>query len=1001
MRIVETEIGRSLESIIEAENINLDDTSIYFLLPDIPSIVQAENIFLKKNGLWGEKLLTFGKLSFISNLKGNERKNVISRMGRLFLMEEIVDELCTEFSYFKNKCFVKGFSESLLRIVAELKHAKITAFDLLNISKKEVEGDLKNKLKDLAQVFEQYQKKLERENLIDDIDKLKLLSQSTSKGGLSKIIPDVNKIVVFGFYDFTPSQLEVLKTIDEAGYDLAIYIIQLDKVPGFKSTVIKKMENWLGRIEIEKLAERNQNGCRLEIHSFPSLRDEVEFAAKEINRMILEEAASPGEIAIVSRTLANKDSLIASVFQRHAIPYSISTAGGLGASSLGQFILTLLSVKTSGFEKKHFINLLRNPYLSAFLKHENIYDFVSLIEMKSSRRRTIRGAKPWKELLSSVSDSEYSSVSARVKKIISIITEKFNSLNVGALTEDLANVMDELLIYESVIGFSDNKDVHSNHWDSFYRFIKELRYLSKFRFRGKRVDGLSDFISLLKELWIEEKFSHASSESVEKVQILDALKMRGTTFPIIFILDLGEKSFPLPLIRDPILKDDDRAHVNEYIGNRALYEEFHHSESEDLLFDLIKSSAKKKLYASYSYSDEKERPNLPSYLVVGLGKILGVMPKKHLLEDSFKSHESIYTKTDLAKHLFYMNTQQDFKLENYFEYLPQNIRYVLKGLRAEAKRLEFNDIYSEFEGNIKDPNLLPDQKDFTPTELEIYGQCPFRYFAGHMLNLERAEEIEDDVSALDLGLFCHRFLKEFFVSIAKKHEGRLDLRQTSDDEIKELLREFLKEKDIDNEFGWLSEGKRALIKKRITEQVLPQFMHFESIRIREWNEVGFFPTDFEKEIDFEIGDIKLSGIVDRIDVGDRGVLIIDYKLRPSSIRKFFDYRNLQLPLYLSAYERQGVKPQGGFFRFLEKPNREIGLAENAKKSVEGQISSAEQQVRMYVGLMKTGFFSPVIEEKKSGFEKEEIELRKDNRGPCGWCEFIDLCRVQGGTFRKL
>jgi len=216
MRIVETQIGESLQSIIGSENINLDDPSIYFLLPDIPAIVQAEGIFLRKNGLWGERLLTFGKLSFICNLKSKERRNVISRMGRLFLMEEIVDELCSEFSYFKNKCFVKGFSESLLKIVAELKHAKITPLDLLNISKKEGDGDLKNKLKDLAQVFEHYQNKLERENLIDDIDKLRLLSRCASKGGLSNILPDAKKIAVFGFYDFTPSQLEVLKSVDRA-----------------------------------------------------------------------------------------------------------------------------------------------------------------------------------------------------------------------------------------------------------------------------------------------------------------------------------------------------------------------------------------------------------------------------------------------------------------------------------------------------------------------------------------------------------------------------------------------------------------------------------------------------------------------------------------------------------------------------------------------------------------------------------------------------------------
>jgi RecB family exonuclease len=145
----------------------------------------------------------------------------------------------------------------------------------------------------------------------------------------------------------------------------------------------------------------------------------------------------------------------------------------------------------------------------------------------------------------------------------------------------------------------------------------------------------------------------------------------------------------------------------------------------------------------------------------------------------------------------------------------------------------------------------------------------------------------------------------------------------------------------------------------------------------------------------------LSGIVDRIDFGDQGLLVIDYKLKPSSTRKFFDFRNLQLPLYLYAFSKLGEKPLGGFFRFLERPNREIGFQEKGNKSVQNQISSAERQVRIYLNLISEGLFPPVIDDKGSGFEDREVELRKDDRGPCGWCEYSDLCRAPGGVFRRL
>jgi len=464
---------------------------------------------------------------------------------------------------------------------------------------------------------------------------------------------------------------------------------------------------------------------------------------------------------------------------------------------------------------------------------------------------------------------------------------------------------------------------------------------------------------------------------------------------------VAERGFPLPFIRDPILKNDERKHINDYIGNRPLYEELNHYESEDLLFDLIKSSARKRLYISYSYRDERDRSALPSYLVYEVEKKLGVKPNKHFFEDRFESYNCVYTKPRLAEHLFYVYRFQNFEFQNYLKYLPESIKYVLKGMSAERRRLEINGIFSEFEGKIQNVELLPELNETSPTKLETYGQCPFRFFASHILDLRKADEIEDDVNSLDLGLFYHRILKEFLLLLSEKTGGRVDLRKISDEEISESLKGFLNQTDFNKEFSWLSEGKRELAIKRIIEQVLPQFIHFEVLRIREANELGFFPAGFERRIDFKVDDIKLSGIVDRIDFGDQGLLVIDYKLKPSSTRKFFDFRNLQLPLYLYAFSKLGEKPLGGFFRFLERPNREIGFQEKGNKSVQNQISSAERQVRIYLNLISEGLFPPVIDDKGSGFEDREVELRKDDRGPCGWCEYSDLCRAPGGVFRRL
>lgn len=135
-------LSGSLQTIVEKESLDLYGSSIYFLLPDIPAINQAEQLFLKQ-GLWGQRLLTFGKLATLANLKGERKFPELSRMGRLFLMEEVIRELTNSFSYFKEISSIKGFSESLVRLVAELKHMKLAPNNLTEIAGKLRDNELK------------------------------------------------------------------------------------------------------------------------------------------------------------------------------------------------------------------------------------------------------------------------------------------------------------------------------------------------------------------------------------------------------------------------------------------------------------------------------------------------------------------------------------------------------------------------------------------------------------------------------------------------------------------------------------------------------------------------------------------------------------------------------------------------------------------------------------------------------------------------------------------
>ena len=99
MKTIKISAGLHFSDLVLQENYNPGDESIHFLLPDIPSTVQAEQVFIENHGLWGERLLTFAKLAGTLNINLNNPPNIISRTARLLLAEQIVSEHFDDLNY--------------------------------------------------------------------------------------------------------------------------------------------------------------------------------------------------------------------------------------------------------------------------------------------------------------------------------------------------------------------------------------------------------------------------------------------------------------------------------------------------------------------------------------------------------------------------------------------------------------------------------------------------------------------------------------------------------------------------------------------------------------------------------------------------------------------------------------------------------------------------------------------------------------------------------------
>jgi ATP-dependent helicase/nuclease subunit B len=264
----------------------------------------------------------------------------------------------------------------------------------------------------------------------------------------------------------------------------------------------------------------------------------------------------------------------------------------------------------------------------------------------------------------------------------------------------------------------------------------------------------------------------------------------------------------------------------------------------------------------------------------------------------------------------------------------------------------------------------------SPTALERLAECPFRYFAAQMLDLEELEEPEgeESLSNLEIGSLYHEVLEKF--------------RRGSDLE-KALAEAFA-----------AFEGKRTIrypvlweVEKERISETLATFTASENL-------TEFKPREFEKalraELALEVGGRKtvaFRGFVDRIDAGPDGVFrIVDYKKSRGKYGStmetgIFKKGWLQAPIYLLLAEKVlgGATPAKALFAyyFIEA----LVAGEKWELSLDGAFfgrrAEFEAQLR---GLLET-------------IPRGEFPIRPGEH--CRSCEFGTVCRKSHGpTLRR-
>ena len=271
---------------------------------------------------------------------------------------------------------------------------------------------------------------------------------------------------------------------------------------------------------------------------------------------------------------------------------------------------------------------------------------------------------------------------------------------------------------------------------------------------------------------------------------------------------------------------------------------------------------------------------------------------------------------------------------------------------------------------IRDEALLPILREksavTSPTALESFLQCPFQYFAGKTLRLRPAPlRPEERLDFLTQGNIVHQVLKEWWNQpqpIAAVFER--------------VLAGVLAERHIP--FGYHTE--------RLRNQMLDDLTRFASDH--SWQRDAF-RSQTEAEFQFPIGEVTISGKIDRLDTGPGGqAYVIDYKYS-STARAKARVKNenlLQAPLYLLAAEQVfHARPEGMFYLGLKGEILYVGWSGtqllDSLPMPENWLAATRERTLRIVGEIRSG----------------RADAAPADTADCRFCDYRDACRVEVKT----
>lgn len=392
--------------------------------------------------------------------------------------------------------------------------------------------------------------------------------------------------------------------------------------------------------------------------------------------------------------------------------------------------------------------------------------------------------------------------------------------------------------------------------------------------KNARKTALKSFIRLFRQM-VRSQNIPFTGEPLRGLQVMGVLETRNLDFRNVFVLSLNEGVFPAS-------------------ANKGSYIPFN-------------------IRRAYSLPTAQHQDAIYSYLFYRM------LQRAENIFLFYNSETDVLGQGEMSRYLHQLileGTDAGLTIEKSTLHNPMQPRMPAP-LVVKKDELVFNQLARYCEGSAENKSL-------SPSSLNDYIDCPFKFYLRHVARIREAREVEEDLDARILGNFLHKVMELFYVELIKQN-GRNAIEvhdfNAHEKRVEKLIDEIFKaEYRLNPDKPVEYAGQRLIVRevvKRFADEILKKDKSYTPFTM-----LALEDRKLTHRIALE-ADGKpvpiLGGSIDRADQKEKLVRVVDYKTGKDKL----EFENIE-SLFMHDQKRNKAAFQTMMYALVfYKNNRQI------------------------------------------------------------------------------